>query len=242
MAMTQVILLERVDKLGAMGDVVAVKPGYARNFLLPQKKALRANKENVAYFDAQRKYLEGENAKKRSDAEKLSDKLKGLKVPLIRQASEGGQLYGSVTSRDIADHVSAASGLAIERSMIVINQNFKTIGLFEVPVALHAEVKVMVTVNIARSAEEAKIQAETGKALTSDSKAKDDDAVANDAQLEDVLEQTALVAEKAKKVEAAERAAEDEIKAAASAEKAAKKAAKKAKDAEADAEEPTAIG
>ncbi len=237
MAQTEVILLERVEKLGAMGDVVSVKPGYARNYLLPQKKALRASKQNVAYFEAQRKHLEGENAKKRGEAEKLAEKLKGIKVPLVRQASEGGQLYGSVTSRDIADAVSATSGLTIARSAVVLNQSFKTIGLFEVPVQLHGEVRVNVIVNIARSQEEAKIQAETGKALVSDARAQEAEE-ADEAQLAEVLEDSALEAQKAKKVEAAEQAEEDAERAEASVKRAAKKAAKKAK--EGDAEEEVA--
>lgn len=166
---TQVVLLERVENLGEMGEVVSVRPGYARNFLLPQKKALRASKENIAYFEAQKKVLQAENEKKRVAAEKTAKKLDGLKAPLIRQASEGGQLYGSVTSRDIAEQVSAASGEKIERSMVNMNQNFKSIGLFTVDIALHPEVKVSVTINIARSLEEAQTQAKTGKALIADS-------------------------------------------------------------------------
>lgn len=165
MSATQVILLERVEKLGNMGDVVKVKPGFARNYLLPQKKALRASKENVAYFEAQRKHLEADNEKRKKAAEKIAAKLNGLKVPLVRQASEGGQLYGSVNGRDIAVVVAEISKENILRNMVTLNDNIKTIGLFSVTVVLHPEVKVSVTINVARSLEEAKIQEETGKAL-----------------------------------------------------------------------------
>lgn len=165
MVSTQIILLERVDNLGAMGDVVNVKPGYARNYLLPQGKALRATKDNVAYFESQKAELEKKNAESRKAAEKESGKVDGLKIVIIRQASEGGQLYGSVASRDIAEAISEKSGLEIGRSQVNVNQNFKLIGLFPVEVALHPEVKVEVTINIARSEEEAKIQQETGRAM-----------------------------------------------------------------------------
>lgn len=162
---TQVILLERVEKLGHMGDVVAVKPGYARNYLLPQKKALRATKDNVAYFETQKKHLQAENDKRRKESEGLSKKVDGIRAVIIRQASEGGQLYGSVAARDIAEAVSAESGLAVTRQMVELNTNFKMLGLFPVTVALHPEVKVVVTINIARSMEEAEVQAKTGRAL-----------------------------------------------------------------------------
>jgi large subunit ribosomal protein L9 len=162
---TQVILLERVEKLGNMGDLVHVKPGYARNYLLPQKKALRASKENVAYFEAQKKHLEADNAKRKGEAEKLAKNLADIKAPLIRQASEAGQLYGSVASRDIAETVSEISKVDVQKSMVKLNRNLKTIGLFPIDIALHPEVTVSVTINIARTPEEAKIQADTGKAL-----------------------------------------------------------------------------
>lgn len=167
MSATQVILLERVEKLGKMGDIVSVKPGYARNYLLPQKKAMRASKENVAFFEAQRKQLEAENDKRKAEAQKLAAKLEGLKVPLVRQASEGGQLYGSVNARDIAAVVAEASKQAIVRNMVDLNDVIKTIGLFPVTVVLHPEVRVIVTVNVARSLEEAKKQEELGRALIS---------------------------------------------------------------------------
>lgn len=165
---TEIILLERVESLGQMGDVVKVKSGYARNFLFPQKKALRATKSNVAYFETQKKVLEGNNLKKREEAEKLAKKIDGLKVVVIRQAAEAGQLFGSVTSRDIAEAVTA-SGTKIDRTQVQMNQAYKLIGLFPVSVVLHPEVKVQVTLNIARSEEEAKTQEKTGKALIASS-------------------------------------------------------------------------
>ncbi len=168
MSSTQVILLERIEKLGELGDTVSVKPGFARNYLLPQKKALRASKENVAYFEAQKKTIEADNAAKKKEAEKLAKNIEGIKVPVIRQASEAGQLFGSVASRDIADAVSEASKETVTRNMVDMNQNIKTIGLIPVSIVLHPEVKVEVTINIARSNEEAQIQAETGRALVAD--------------------------------------------------------------------------
>lgn len=230
MAQSQIILLEKVENLGNMGDVVTVKPGYARNYLLPQQKALRANKENIAYFEAQRKALETENEKARKEAEKTSKKIEGAKAPIIRNASESGQLYGSVTSRDIAAQVSETTGITVDRSMVRLNDNFKTIGLFNVDIALHPEVVVQVTVNIARSTEEAAIQAETGKALVADDETPLEEVVAEaeEEQLEAVLEEGALETEKEKQEQAAIKAAEEEEKAAKSAEKAAAKAAKKA--------------
>lgn len=244
MAQTQIILLEKVDKLGAMGDVVNVKPGYARNYLLPQKKAMRANKENIAYFEAQRKFLVEENDKARKAAEKQSKDIDGMKAAIIRQASESGQLYGSVTTRDIADEIAANTSVKIDRSMIRLNDSFKTIGLFNVEVALHPEVIVTVVVNIARSKEEAEIQAKTGKALVADrNNEPEPKASESEENLEAVLEDSALETEKEKKVKAAEKAVEDEEKAAKSAEKAAKKAAKKAKEADdEEAGEVTTIG
>lgn len=240
---TQVILLERVERLGAMGDVVSVKPGYARNYLLPQKKALRASKENIAYFEAQKKVLLAENDKQKAAFEKTAKKIEGTKVSMIRQASEAGQLFGSVTSRDIAAGLSEATGETIDRSQIKLNDNFKQIGLFPVAVSLHPEVKVEVTLNIARSAEEAQIQADTGKALIAGADEQDEAPaeVAVDEALEDVLEADALEAEKERQADAEEKAAEDaakaEEKAAKKAEKAAAKAAAEEAEAAAEAEE-----
>jgi large subunit ribosomal protein L9 len=156
--MTDVILLERVEKLGQMGQVVKVRPGYARNYLLPQKKALRATKENLAYFESQRAQLEANNLQRKSEATEIGGKLEGLTVVLIRQAGESGQLYGSVSARDIADAVTEA-GFTIEKRQVVLDRPIKSLGLHPVRVALHAEVSVTVTTNVAQSAEEAEMQA-----------------------------------------------------------------------------------
>lgn len=160
----QVILLERVENLGQMGDVVNVKPGYARNFLLPKVKALRATKDNIAYFEQQKSELEAVNAKKRDEAKKDAKKLDGATVVIVRSAADSGQLYGSVTSRDIAESAST-TGVDVKRNQIVLDTNFKTVGLFPVRVRLHPEVDVEITINIARSADEAKLQEEKGGAL-----------------------------------------------------------------------------
>ena len=232
---TQIILLERVESLGAMGDVVSVKPGYARNFLLPQAKALRATKENIAYYETQKAHLVKANNEKKADAEKVAKAIEGKKVVLIRQAAEGGQLFGSVSSRDIAEELASSSKQPITRGMVTLNQNFKTIGLFQVDVVLHPEVKIKVTVNVARSNDEAEIQAKTGKAVIADSKA--DKGRRSEANLDDakasMLEEGALANEQAEAQQEAEAAAAD-------AEKAAKKAAKKPKKAEAAESDETA--
>ncbi len=158
MATIDLILLQRVDKLGQMGDVVKVKPGYARNFLLPQKKALRANKNTLAQFEGQRVQLEAQNIKRREEAERLSERMAGLIVVIIRQAGESGSLYGSVSSRDIADACAAAS-LTVNRNQVVLDQPIKTLGLTPVRLVLHPEVTLPITVNVARSVEEAEKQA-----------------------------------------------------------------------------------
>ena len=155
--MVQVILLERVEKLGQMGQVVDVRPGYARNFLLPQKKALRATKDNLAYFETQRTQLEAQNLARKSEAEQIAQKLDGLSVIIIRQAGESGQLYGSVTARDIAEGITEA-GFTVGRGQIVLERAIKALGLHKQRVVLHPEVSVTVTVNVAQSAEEAEMQ------------------------------------------------------------------------------------
>jgi len=155
------ILLERVPKLGQMGDVVKVKPGFARNFLLPQKKALRATKDNIAYFESQRKVLEAQNLERRQDAEKIGTKIGDLKVILIRQASEALQLYGSVTSRDIADGA-AAAGVKVERSQVELDRPIKLLGAHKIKVHLHPEVTIEITVVVARSPDEADFLAKGG--------------------------------------------------------------------------------
>ncbi len=158
MAVVELILLQRIEKLGQMGEVVKVKPGYARNFLLPQKKALRANKANLATFEGQRAQLEAQNLKRREEAERLSERMAGLSVVIIRQAGESGSLYGSVSARDISDACTAA-GLTTNRNQVVLDQPIKTLGLTSVKLVLHPEVSLPITVNVARSTEEAEKQA-----------------------------------------------------------------------------------
>jgi large subunit ribosomal protein L9 len=154
-----VILLERIEKLGAIGDVVKVKNGYARNFLLPNGKALRANESNRKVFEANRERIESQNAERRSVAEKDSKGIDGATVQLIRQASNTGQLYGSVSARDLAEALEA-DGHKIAKNQIVLNKPIKSIGLQEVRIALHPEVSVTIRVNVARSPEEAELQAQ----------------------------------------------------------------------------------
>jgi large subunit ribosomal protein L9 len=155
----EVILLERVEKLGGIGDVVKVKNGFARNFLLPNKKALRANEANRKVFEANRAKIEAENADKRKDAEKAAKGVEGKTVQLIRQASNVGHLYGSVSVRDIAEALEA-EGAKVSKSQVVLDRPIKGIGVHEVKVALHPEVAVTVKVNVARSPEEADLQAQ----------------------------------------------------------------------------------
>jgi large subunit ribosomal protein L9 len=153
----QIILLERIEKLGTIGDVVTVKDGYARNFLLPQKKALRANDSNRKVFDANRDRLEKENADKRAAAEKQGETVAGAEVVLIRASSNSGQLYGSVNVRDMADGL-VAQGHQVDKRMIIMGAPIKTLGMFDVTVALHPEVRVTVKANVARSDDEAELQ------------------------------------------------------------------------------------
>jgi large subunit ribosomal protein L9 len=154
----EVILLERIEKLGQMGDVVTVKPGFARNYLLPQKKAMRATKENRAVFAQHRAQLETVNLERKSEAEAVAAKLDGLKVVIVRQASESDQLYGSVTVRDIAQSVTEA-GFTVESKQVQLARPIKTVNLHEVRVVLHPEVIVNIIANVARSDEEAELQA-----------------------------------------------------------------------------------
>ena len=210
----EIILLERIDKLGQMGDVVNVKNGYARNYLFPQKKALRKTADNMKAFEAKRAEYEAMNAKLKADAEKLAKDLKGLSVTIIRQAAETGQLYGSVTGRDICDAI-AEKGFTVERRHVELNTPFKVMGVFDVVLKLHPDVEQTVRVNIARS------EAEAQKAASKAAKA------AKAAKAE--KEPSADVVEEAPKAEEAEAPAEE-----AKAEKKTKKAtkAKKAEDAE----------
>jgi large subunit ribosomal protein L9 len=177
----QVILLERVEHLGQMGDVVKVRPGYARNYLIPQRKAAPATEENRKRFEAQRAQLEARNLERRQDAEAIAAKLDGLSVTLIRQAGDSGQLYGSATAADMAVAVSEA-GFSVARSQVRLNQPIKSLGLHTVSVSLHPEVIVSVQVNVARTADEAAIQARGG-----DVAAPQDEREAEELSLEEEL-------------------------------------------------------
>ncbi|MGR3502850.1 50S ribosomal protein L9 [Pseudaestuariivita sp.] len=159
----QVILLERVAKLGQMGDVVDVKPGYARNYLLPQKKALTASEMNISDFEARKAQLEARNLETRKEAGAMADRLGGQQFVIIRQASDGGNLYGSVTTRDAAD-AATAEGYSIDRKQAIIEQPIKELGLHTVLITLHPEVDCEITLNVARSPEEAELQA-SGKSI-----------------------------------------------------------------------------
>jgi large subunit ribosomal protein L9 len=170
-----VILLERIESLGQMGDVVKVKPGYARNYLLPQHKAMRATKENREYFEKQRVQLEAQNLQRRDDASGIANKLEGHSVVIIRQAGEFGQLYGSVSTRDIAVAITE-SGFTVDRRQILLDQPIKVLGLHKTRVALHPEVIVSVTLNVAQTEEEAVGQA-AGKATPAPAEATDAAAV-----------------------------------------------------------------
>jgi len=154
----EIILLERIEKLGGIGDVVSVKDGYARNYLLPNKKALRSNAANKSVFEANRAKIEADNAARRSDAEKAGEAIDGVQVVLIRQSSNSGQLYGSVAVRDIVEALHAAGHTGVTKGMVVLERPIKTLGLFDVRVSLHPEVSVTVQANIARSPEEAELQ------------------------------------------------------------------------------------
>ena len=156
--MIDLILMQRVDKLGQMGDRVTVKPGYARNFLLPQGRAVRANKDNMAKFEANRAQLEAQNIKRRGEAERLAERVENMAVVIIRQAGESGGLYGSVSGRDIAD-ACKEGGLTVTRQQVLLDEPIKTLGLKTIRVELHPEVVIPVIVNVARSMEESARQA-----------------------------------------------------------------------------------
>jgi len=159
-----IILLERIEKLGQIGDLVSVKSGFARNYLLPQGKAVFASKENIKLFEERKSQLEGENIARKNEAQKLADKIKFNEVVLIRAASESGQLYGSVSAKDIAQAVSDA-GLSINKNQVILNKSLKTLSYEDVSIKLHPEVELSVKLNIARSSEEAKEQTKSGKAI-----------------------------------------------------------------------------
>ncbi|WP_419902433.1 50S ribosomal protein L9 [Kiloniella sp.] len=172
----QVVLLERIEKLGQMGEVVTVKPGYARNFLLPKQKAMRATKANLEHFENQRAQLEADNLQRREEAVKVSSSLEGLTVSLIRQAGDSGQLYGSVNTRDVAESVTEA-GVTITRSQVVLDKVIKTLGLHDVKIVLHPEVTVGIVVNTARSAEEAEQQLRSGSVASSHDEVAEEEVV-----------------------------------------------------------------
>ena len=200
----EVILLERVEKLGTLGDTVTVKPGFARNFLLPQGKALRATEANKAKFEAERAAIESVNAEKRKDAEAIAAKIDGKVFTMIRSASEAGQLFGSVTSRDIAD----AIGEGVTRNHIVLEQPVKSIGFSDFKVRLHPEVLATIQINVAQSEDEAQAQADrVARGEPAVITAAEADAAA---AAEAAREQAAAIAEAAAEVEAEDASAEDE--------------------------------
>ena len=180
----KVVLLERVEALGAIGDVVTVKDGFARNYLLPRTKALRATTQNLKVFEAQRATIEARNAENRAEAERHGGELDGTAYLMIRQSGETGQLYGSVTARDVAESIQA-TGCKVERNQVVLNTPIKTVGLHQVKVRLHPEVTVTVTVNIARSADEAERQMRGENVITSQY---DDDRLHAEQQAKDLFE------------------------------------------------------
>jgi large subunit ribosomal protein L9 len=185
----QVILLERVEKLGQMGDEVKVKDGFARNFLLPKKKALRATKANREYFQTQKAQLEASNLKAKGEAEKVGKKLDGQTFMLIRQAGDRGQLYGSVSPRDISD-VITEGGFTVSRTQVPLDKAIKTIGLFPVSVVLHPEVRVSVTINVARTEEEAERQAR-GEDVLAERTAEEETSAEAKAAAEELFEEGA---------------------------------------------------
>ncbi|MGE5475178.1 MAG: 50S ribosomal protein L9, partial [Bacteroidales bacterium] len=173
--------------LGQMGDVVKVKPGFARNFLLPQKKALRANKDNLAFFEKQRAQLEAINLKRRDEAQGVAAKMEGLKVLMVRQAGEGGQLYGSVSGRDVAEAVKEA-GYTVARNQVNLDNPIKTLGSYPVRVSLHPEVSVTVTVTVARSQEEAERAAAAAAEEAAAEQAAEDEVEVEAAETEESTE------------------------------------------------------
>jgi large subunit ribosomal protein L9 len=180
----KVILLERVEKLGVIGDVVSVKDGFARNFLLPRSKALRANNANLKVFEGQRAQIEARNAEQRAEAEKVGETLEGSSYILLRQAGESGQLYGSVSGRDVSDAINAEGG-KVDRSQVILEKPIKTLGVHTVKVRLHAEVTVSVDINIARSQDEAERQARGENVIASQF---DEERQAAVEQAQDLLE------------------------------------------------------
>jgi len=178
----EIILLERIEKLGQMGDVVRVKPGHARNYLLPQKKALRATRDNLAYFETQRSRLEAENLEHRAEAESVAGKVEGLQIVVLRQAGESGQLFGSVTARDVTTALGEEE-IKIDRRQVLLDHPIKTLGLHPIRLRLHPEVAAEITVNVARTADEAELQA-AGRAVGAEA-----DAEAEAAELAEIFDE-----------------------------------------------------
>jgi large subunit ribosomal protein L9 len=191
----EVILLERIGKLGQMGDVVRVKDGFARNFLLPKGKALRATKENRTRFEGMKIELEARNLQQRGEAEKIAEKLNGKSFSVLRQAAEGGQLYGSVSPRDLAALI-AEGGFAVNRSQIALNTPIKMIGMYKIPILLHPEVEVAVALAVARSADEAE-RLHRGEDITARTEEEESDAAAAAATAEAFFEPEAAAARRA---------------------------------------------
>jgi len=198
----QVILLERVEKLGQMGDEVRVKDGFARNYLLPKKKALRATKANREYFSSQKAQLEARNLEKKSEAEKIAKKLEGKTFVLLRQAGDRGQLYGSVSPRDISEIITEA-GFSVSRTQVPLDKAIKTIGMFPLTVVLHPEVRVHVTINVARTEDEAERQAR-GEDVLAERTAEEEASAEAKVAAEELFEEGA--GPKAEEGEAAEKA------------------------------------
>lgn len=213
-----VILLERVENLGQMGDVVKVKPGYARNFLIPNKKALRATDANKKVFEAQRAEIEAQNLKRKQEAEAVATKVEGAKAVLVRQAGEAGQLYGSVSARDIADAL-GEQGFKVGRNQIVLDRPIKELGLHDVTVRLHPEVAVTVIANVARSEAEAEEQFKRGGAVVSEEEPAEEpvgmpeeEGIDTEQLVQDLLEEERRAHEVAADAQESEMAAvEDEV-------------------------------
>jgi large subunit ribosomal protein L9 len=200
----EVILLERIAKLGQMGDVVRVKDGFARNFLLPKGKALRANEANRSRFDTMKVDLEARNLEQRGEAEKVAEKLNGQSFTVLRQAAEGGQLYGSVTPRDLVGLITE-KGFAVARSQVVLNVPIKMIGMYKVPVSLHPDVEVTVSLTVARSADEAE-RLKRGEDITVTRDEAEEAAAATAATAEAFFEPEAIEAQRSQDAESDEEA------------------------------------
>lgn len=202
----EIILLEKIEKLGKMGDVVKVKDGFARNYLLPEKKALRANKANLAYFETQKAELEALNVKYKTEAEKIAEKMKGIKLIIVRQAAENNQLYGSVTVKDIRDALKQ-EGFKIETAQVLLNQPIKELGFYEIKINVHPEVSQIINVAVARSEDDAK---NLEKLVESGMAKEIDDDVKEAAEMAKVKKTTKKVSKPAKKEENKEEASEIE--------------------------------